>query len=169
MNYFEYYALPVRFGIDRDLLRSTYFERSKKFHPDFFANETESVKEEMLAQSTLNNNAYKVLNNDAARLKYVLEVTGTLSDKEKEILPPDFLMEMMELNEALMEMDPAALPGIESRVAEVEKELAEELNMHCNAFDSGGNHSILEQIKTAYLKQKYLLRIRESMRKFAAL
>lgn len=169
MNYFEFYELPIRFGIDVNALRQKYFALSKQYHPDFFVNESEEKKEEVLKNSTLNNNAFKALSNTALRIKYVLELTGTLTDAEKEILPQDFLMEMMELNEEMMEMDAATAPALRARVSEFENSLEAAMVEACNQFDNTGEQKYLQIVKSIYLKQKYLLRIKESMLKFAAL
>lgn len=169
MNYFEFYNLPVKFSIDTALLRQKYFEFSKQFHPDFFVNESEEVRQDVLAKSTINNNAFKILGNEALRIKYVLEVTGILTADEKEILPQDFLMEMMELNEAITEMDATNFPKLKAMVEEIEDELKTTLKANCDRYDIENTHHLLQQIKTIYLKQKYLLRIKESMLKFASL
>jgi molecular chaperone HscB len=169
MNFFEFYELPMKFSIDNALLRQKYFEKSKQFHPDFYINETEAVRDDVLAQSTLNNTAFKTLSIDNLRVKYVLEVAGTLGDGDKEILPQDFLMEMMELNEGIMEKDANTLQGIKTRVSQIENELKTSLKDLCDAYDARGEGELLQSIKTIYLKQKYLLRIKESMLKFAAL
>lgn len=169
MNYFEFYELPIQFGIDVNALRQKYFALSKQYHPDFFVNESEEKKENVLKNSTLNNNAFKALNNTALRIKYVLEITGTLTDAEKEILPQDFLMEMMELNEEMMEMDAATAPALRARVGEFEASLEAAMAEACNQFDNTSEQIYLQIVKSIYLKQKYLLRIKESMLKFAAL
>jgi molecular chaperone HscB len=165
MDYFQFYNFPIKFTIDKVLLRSQYLERSKQYHPDFFANEREDVKNEMLTQSTLNNNAFKTLNNDALRLRYVLEITGILEDSDKEILPQDFLMDMLELNEAILEMHGTNVAGIKTQVSQIEEDLKSALNQRCQAYDETGDKQLLHGIKTDYLKQKYLLRIKEAMNK----
>ncbi len=169
MNYFEFYDLPIKFSIDKDLLRQKFLELSKQYHPDFFVNESDEMRDKVLEQSTYNNNAYKTLSNDNFRMKYILEISNTLTDADKEILPQDFLMEMMELNEEIMEMDPNTFKGIKTKVSVIENELNQSLKQHCDMFDLNGDNALLSQIKTIYLKQKYLLRIKESMLKFASL
>jgi molecular chaperone HscB len=168
MNFFEFFELPVRFAIDKDLLRKKYLEKSRQFHPDYFVNETEENRDEVLKQSTINNNAFKILNNDTLRIKYVLESSGLLEEGDKEILPPDFLMEMMELNEGIMEADANSIVEIKSRVEIIENELKNSLQTLCDAYDAKGDKALLHSIKTIYLKQKYLLRIKEAMLKFAS-
>ncbi len=169
MNYFQFYDLPVKFNLDVAQLRQKFFELSKKFHPDFYIHASKDVRDTMLLESTRNNDAYKTLNNATRRLRYVLEVSGVLSDEEKEILPQAFLMEMMELNEAILEANEANYEEIKEQFKKIEDSLNDRLSLDCIDFDETGRHDILLRIKTNYLKQKYLLRIKESMLKFASL
>ena len=103
MNYFEWFDLPVSFATDTTALKKKYFELSKKYHPDFFSNATVVEKERVLELSTFNTNAFNVLSNFDKRLKYVLQLKNIITDEEKFNLPPDFLVEMMELNEQISE------------------------------------------------------------------
>jgi hypothetical protein len=48
----------------------------------------------------------KILQDRDQTIKYVLQLKGLLEEEEKYQLPPDFLMEMMEMNEKLLEEDP---------------------------------------------------------------
>ncbi len=151
------------------LLRQKFLVLSKKYHPDFFVNEREEMKLEVLSQSTLNNDAFKTLSNDVLRIGYVLELLGVKAENEKEILPHDFLMEMMDLNEEIMELKNENRDDIKSRVLLLESSLQTDLKQSCTSFDLYGDIAELQKVKTIYLKQKYLLRIKESMLKFASL
>ena len=48
MNYFEFYDIPVSFKIDKSVLKKKYLVKSKKFHPDFYTNESPSKQEEIM-------------------------------------------------------------------------------------------------------------------------
>ena len=39
------------------------------------------------------------------RMRYILELEGSLGEEGQNQIPQDFLMEMMEINEALMELE----------------------------------------------------------------
>ena len=101
MNYFEFYGLPESFSIDEAALKKKFYALSKKYHPDFYANEDEAKQQEILELSTINNKAYNVLSNANKRMEYVLQQHNLLAEGDKYQLAPDFLMEMMELNEDL--------------------------------------------------------------------
>src|ERR671920_1646024 len=98
MEYFELYNIPVSLKPDRQLVKQKFYELSRKYHPDFFANAGHEEQADVLEKSSMVNKAFKILQNDDATIKYVLQQKGLLEEEEKHQLPPDFLMEMLELN-----------------------------------------------------------------------
>src|ERR1700761_782965 len=121
INYFDFYAIPQSFTPDAAYLKKKFYELSKRYHPDFYANEDEAKQQEILELSTLNNKAYQVLADPARRLEYVLQQQGLLNEGDKYELAPYFLMEMMDINEALMEVeDMEQLNGIKNQIEQTE-------------------------------------------------
>ncbi|TDG36380.1 Fe-S protein assembly co-chaperone HscB [Pedobacter changchengzhani] len=170
MNYFEFYELPLQFHPDLNVVKSKFYAFSKKFHPDFYANESEEKQQEVLDLSTLNNKAYQTLSNPAKLLKYVLELKGVVQTDEHYQLPQTFLMEMMDVNEALMDMefepDASKLLTVQAEVDAIEEKLFGELKNLTDLFDqTGGNENTLLAIKDLFYRQKYLNRIRERLPK----
>src|SRR6476469_9185277 len=139
MNYFEFYNIPISFQPDETQIRQKFYELSKTYHPDFFVNDSEEKQQEILDLSTLNNKAYQVLSNKNKRLAYILDLHGELEEGEKYTLPSDFLMEMMEVNEALMELefdeDTKELNKVKQQVDEIENGLDADLSSAITAFD----------------------------------
>ena len=174
MNYFELYEIPVSFLADEILIKQKYYANSKKYHPDFFINESEDKQAEVLHLSTLNNDAYRLLTDFDKRVAYILTLTGQISDAEKFVLPPDFLMEMMDINEKMMELsanDMHAIADVTNEIAILEKSLNSYLQASCKQFDAHDQveqESVLLAIKDAYYRKKYLLRIKDSLNKFAS-
>jgi molecular chaperone HscB len=174
MNYFEFYALPESFNIDESLVKRKFYEFSKTYHPDFYINDPEEKQQEILELSTVNNKAYQVLSNPQRRLEYLLHLHGHALEGEKYQLPQEFLMEMMDVNEALMEleMDPDEniLSNSIEQIAEIESNLKSDLSSLTSGFETNDDtkkETLLLKIKDIYYRQKYLLRIRESLNKFA--
>ncbi len=172
-SYFEFYELPLSFKVDEAQLKKKFYALSKEYHPDFHANETQEKQDEILELSTLNNKAYKVLSDPLKRIEYILELHDMLAEGDKYALPQDFLMDMMDVNEALMDMefdpDPGRLMTISSEVDQLEASLFDELKQLTDEFDAKNNpdtNSILLKIKDIWYRQKYLMRIRTSMKKF---
>lgn len=172
MNYFEFYELPESFNIDEKALKNKFYQLSKKYHPDFYANEDEAKQQEILELSTLNNKAYKVLSEPNKRIEYILQQHGLLADGDKHKLAPAFLMEMMEINEALMEIeDEPSLNTLKTQITSMDNELIEELSLSIKNYETDNEASkenTLNKIKDIYYRQKYLLRIKDSLDTFAA-
>ena len=157
MNYFELFDLPIGLQVDRSALSKKYFELQKKFHPDFFTQEDEADQKDALEKSSLANKALKVLQQPDLTIQYLLQLKGLLTENEKYALPPDFLMEMMELNEKLTEVDPETfkqeVAALETEQYEVVKDIVENYN------DTTIKQDQLLKIKEYYFKKKYLHRI----------
>ena len=172
INFFDFYNLPESFEVDQAALKQLFYRYSKEYHPDFYATDTEEKQAEILELSTINNKAYHTLANPAKRLAYILQQHDLLQEGAKPQLPGDFLMEMMDLNERLMEADDAQqLAGISAEVLEVENDLQGQLNALTHDYqtlDDKAKESRLNQIADIYYRQKYLLRIRESLNTFAS-
>lgn len=153
MNYFELFELPVTIKIDKALLSQKYFALQKKFHPDFFTQETEFEQAEALELSSQVNKAFKIFKTEDETLKYLLQIKGILEDEEKYQLPPDFLMEVMELNENLSENSATEIKQFGNSLHSDVKNIIENYN------DTTVTKEQLLQLKEYYFKKKYLQRI----------
>jgi molecular chaperone HscB len=153
MNYFELFGLPISLQVDKATLSKKYFDLQKKYHPDFFAKGTEYEQDQALEISSQLNKALQVLKNQDLTIKYVLQLKGLLEEEEKYQLPPDFLMEMMELNEELGE-------NSARQIAELERQLYSEVQPIIENYnDTTVTNAELMQLKEYYYKKKYLQRI----------
>ncbi|QKJ29383.1 Fe-S protein assembly co-chaperone HscB [Mucilaginibacter mali] len=172
MNYFEFYDIPESFNPDEALLKKKFYQLSKEYHPDFYANDTDERQQEILELSTLNNKAYKTLGNPAKRLEYILRSHDLVSEGAKPQLPGNFLMEMMDINERLMEVENATQLGeISAETLAVENDLQNNLNALTADYETlsdTAKEDRLNKIADIYYRQKYLLRIKESLDTFAA-
>lgn len=174
VNFFELYEIPVSLSPDTQTVQKRYYELSRRFHPDRFTMADSAQQAEALQMSSANNEAYKTLKDPYATMAYVLKWQGVLEDKEKYALPPAFLMEMMDLNEALSdyEMDANQAGLLESARQMLNTALAEwdaETAPWVSKFNSGDRSAeVLQALKEQYFRKKYLLRIQERMNSFAA-
>lgn len=171
MNYFDFYGLPETFNLNDADVKKKFYQLSKQYHPDFYANENEEKQQEILELSTLNNKAYQTLADPAKRLEYILRLHDLVSDGAKPQLPADFLMEMMDINERVMEVDSKEeLGSIIAEVLAIEGDMNEELlglTVDYPHLDDTAKESRLNKIANIYFRQKYLLRIKESLDTFA--
>ncbi len=173
-NYFEFYKLPVSFHPDAAQVKARYYELSKAYHPDRYAQGDNTKMLEALTLAAHNNKAYKTLGNADDTMAYVLQLNGVLEQEEKYALPAAFLMEMMDINEAVSDYE--ASPEDEAARAQVLQGIQEQFdNWQAAAgkltqrFENGEiTQELLLQIKDMYYRRKYLLRIQERINKFAA-
>ncbi|TDQ08490.1 Fe-S protein assembly co-chaperone HscB [Pedobacter metabolipauper] len=172
VDYFEFYGLPLSFNPDAALIKQQFYAFSKKFHPDFYINETEEKQAEVLELSTVNNKAYQVLSDPQKRLHYILELKGFLKEGENYVLPQSFLMDMMDVNETLMDLqfdpDPLRLEALKTDVDAIEQSLYNEISVLTASFDTqteAEQVKSLTAVKDLYYRTKYLFRIRESIDK----
>lgn len=164
MNYFELFELPVSLVVDQKELSSQYFALQKKYHPDFFTNETEQEQNDALEKSSMVNKAFKILKDPDSTIKYILELKGLLQEEEKYELPPDFLMEMMELNESLMDDDILNIEETETKIFQLQKTLYTDVqNIIEDYTEDRTTEAQLLLVKDYYYKKKYLKRILERL------
>ena len=174
MNYFQFYNLPESFLPDEKEIKNKYYALSREFHPDFHATASPEKQQEILQLSTLNTNAYRILSNPDQRMQYILQQHGMLEEGKNNELPADFLMEMMELNEQIMELefefDPEAFQKVSQAstglLATLDADILPVLQRYPH-LDGVTKQAALDEVKIYYLKKKYLLRIQESLSKFA--
>jgi molecular chaperone HscB len=154
----------VSLSPNQQQLKQKFYELSRKYHPDFYTRETDFEQSEALEKSSLVNKAYKTFKNRDEIIKYILQQKGLLQEEEKFQLPPDFLMEVMELNEQLMEAkmedDDAALSSTKSSIASLQKQIYEPVeSLIENYNDETVKPEELQLLKEYYFKKKYLDRI----------
>ena len=172
VDYFEFYGIKESFSPDVERLKKKFYELSKQYHPDFHANEDEAKQQEILEFSTINNKAWQTLSDPYKRLEYILKTHDLLQEGAKPQLPAGFLMEMMDINERLMEIEDAGqLAHLTNEVLAVEDDIQAKLEKAAAGYDKlddAAKESRLNEIAGCYYRQKYLLRIKESLNTFAA-
>lgn len=112
-NYFQLFGLPTSFALDTERLAERYRRLRQTVHPDLFATAGEREKRLALQASTLVNEAYQTLRDPLARARYLLQVRGAgAGDDQETTQDMAFLMEQMELREALAAARQAAEPQV---------------------------------------------------------
>ena len=172
-NYFVFFELEEKFFLDEKALKKRYQDISRKNHPDYFI-EDEKKYDEALKVTSVCNAGYKTLSKLGNRIPYILKLNGLLEESGNAI-PQDFLMQMMDMNESLMELqmdfDAKQFELTLTEWKSINEDLDGSLVAKCEAADATENQEdraqIVKEIKDFYLKQKYLLRIKETLDKFA--
>ena len=134
-THFELFDLPVSFDIDLQDLNQRYRELQRAVHPDRYANASDRERRLSVEKAAAINEAHQVLKSPQRRARYMLELQSVSFDDEKDMaLDPEFLMEQIELREALGELsnnsDPLSrlneiMQDIEKRISAVIAEIRE--------------------------------------------
>lgn len=111
---FSLLGLAPSYEIDLSALEKAFFERSKELHPDRYASAPAAERVVALTKARALNDAYQTLKKPVPRAEYLLSRAGvTIGANER--LDPEFLMEILELREAL------AVARQAGKLAEVER------------------------------------------------
>ncbi|MEE9492338.1 MAG: Fe-S protein assembly co-chaperone HscB [Gammaproteobacteria bacterium] len=130
-DFFELFALPRDYSIDRPLLENRYREIQRAVHPDKFVNASDQERRVSMQQATLVNEAYETLIDPIERGRYLLSLTGiTLDEESRSTQDIEFLGEQMELRESLAEIHTQAEP-----LAELDK-MSATMNVRMSAMES---------------------------------
>lgn len=128
-DYFEVFGLPRHLKIDTAALEKAFYAQSRKLHPDRFASKPAAEQEAALAQASDLNDAYRTLKDPILRTQYLLGLEGVELEEQskaateaarasgtekKQLIPPELLEEVFELNMQLMEMKAAKEFGDEA-------------------------------------------------------
>src|SRR3984957_11199183 len=145
MDYFTFFSLPRKLALDVVALEKRFYVLSRKLHPDRFASKPIAEQEAALAESSLLNDAYRTLKDPISRTQYLLTLEGveleeqskaateaarSSGEQKKQIVPPELLEEVFELNMQLQEMRAA------NKMGEDEPELRRDLMTAKDAFDA---------------------------------
>ena len=104
-THFDRFGLPQVFDVDLELLDRNYRELQRSVHPDRFVNASDQQRRLSMQQATLINEGYQALKDPLKRGRYLLQLDGREFDDERNTTSDtEFLMEQMELREALADV-----------------------------------------------------------------
>jgi len=190
-DFFTIFSLPRHLQVNLSALEKTFYAQSRKLHPDRFAARPPVEQEAALAESSQLNDAYRTLKDPILRTQYLLTVEGveleeqskTATDaaratgvEKKQLIPPELLEEVFELNMQLMEMkaakefgdeaDPdlrrdleAAAKGFDAKMAETQAELEglwTRWDAAVDAGDDAAKSATKDALVTLLNKRSYL-------------
>ena len=163
VDYFSFFGLPLKLSVDVSALEKEFYELSRKLHPDLNARAGNEEQQWSLEQSSMLNDAYRTLRDPIKRTQYLLKLEGVELEEQsknateearatgqvkKQLVPPDLLEEVFELNLQLEELkmkkqmqedDPALHAEILRHKAILEEKyesLLEELQSYWKEWDS---------------------------------
>ncbi len=191
VDYFSFFGLPRKLNVDVALLQREFYELSRKLHPDLNARADSREQEWSLEQSSKLNDAYRTLKDPIKRTEYVLRLEGVELEEQsknateqaraagqvkKQVVPPDLLEEVFELNMQLEELrmnkkmgedDPSLVKDLQTHKAEFEKKfeaLSQELKGYWNEWDKAIDDSSEERQENVRDKMVDLLNRRSYIR-----
>jgi molecular chaperone HscB len=155
VDYFKFFDLPRKLNLDGKALEKDFYELSRKLHPDLSARASAQEQEWSLEQSSLLNDAYRTLRDPIKRTEYLLHLEGVeleeqsksatekaraAGEMKKQIVPPDLLEEVFELNMQLEEL------RMQKKMGEDDPALIEEVGNQKLAFETK-NEALLEELQ----------------------
>jgi molecular chaperone HscB len=179
VDYFAFFGLPRKLNIDVKALDKDFYELSRKLHPDLNARAGSEEQEWSLQQSSRLNDAHRTLKDPIRRTEYLLKLEGVELEEQsksateqarasgqvkKQIVPPDLLEEVFELNMQLEELrmqkkmgedDPALIEEVGRQKLELEEkhdELLQELQGYWKDWDA-----LIERERSAQPERKHVL------------
>jgi molecular chaperone HscB len=162
VDYFTFFGLPRKLDLDVSMLEKDFYELSRKLHPDLNARAASQEQEWSLQQSSLLNDAHRTLKDPIKRTEYLLKLEGVELEEQsktateqarstgeikKQIVPPELLAEVFDLNMQLEELrmqkkmgedDPALIEEIGNQKHELEEKqeaLLRELKVRWKMWD----------------------------------
>lgn len=158
VDYFSFFGLPLKLNLDVATLEKDFYNLSRKLHPDLSARATSQEQEWSLEQSSLLNDAYRTLRDPIKRTQYLLKLEGIELEEQsktateqarvsgevkKQIVPPDLLEEVFELNMQLEELK------MNKKMGEDDPSLTAEISQHKVALEAK-YESLLEELQSEW-------------------
>lgn len=156
VDYFTFFGLPTKLNLDVSALEKDFYEFSRKLHPDLNARAGSQEQEWSLEQSSLLNDAYRTLRDPIKRTEYLLHLEGVALEEQsktateqaratgelkKQIVLPDLLEEVFELNMKLEELQ------MNKKMGDDDPDLTSEISKHKAALEAK-NESLIQELQS---------------------
>lgn len=172
MNFFDILGVERRYHLAADELERRFHDKSRQLHPDrHMKADPQTRVKTALATSELNQ-AYRTLRDPVKRAEHLLALAGIKLTDERDghKVDPGFLMEMLELREALGEAKEA---GDREKVAELAKDVRRRRDESTAAMEAGfsryeasGEAAELRAVADAMIGERYFRRFLDDVEAF---
>jgi molecular chaperone HscB len=158
VDYFTFFGLPPKLNLDVKALEKDFYELSRRLHPDLSARASRREQEWSLEQSSMLNDAYRTLRDPIKRTEYLLHLEGIELEEQsksateqaratgeikKQIVPPDLLEEVFELNMQLEVL------RMNKKMGDDDAELAREIAQHKVALETK-HEALLDELRAQW-------------------
>jgi molecular chaperone HscB len=160
VDYFTFFGLPRKLNVDVGGLGQEFYQLSRKLHPDLFSGADKREQEWSLEQSSQLNDAYRALKDPIKRTEYLLRLEGVELEEQsksateqaratgevkKQVVPPDLLEEVFDLNMQLEEL------RMQKKMGEDDPALIEEVGRQKLELEAK-HEALLEELKDDWIE-----------------
>jgi molecular chaperone HscB len=163
LNYYEIFGLDRTLTVDNGDLQKRFYELSRQYHPDRSRSKNPAEQQAVLDQSSLLNDAYRVLRDPVQRAEYVLKQEGfDIGEQRSKDVPPELLEEVFELNMVLEELrsgDDSARPQLEEareKFLGMRNQVDGELPGLFAKYDASKDRAALSEIRAVLNRRRYI-------------
>jgi molecular chaperone HscB len=158
VDYFTFFGLPFRLNLEPEKLEREFYALSRHLHPDINAINSDREQQWSLEKSSQLNDAYRTLKDPISRTEYLLRLQGVQLEEQsktateearrtgkikKQVVPPDLLEQVFELNMQLEEM------RMNKKMGEPDRTLERELQDTKKQLQ-GKYNGLLEELHAAW-------------------
>ncbi len=158
VDYFTFFGLPFKLNLEPEKLEREFYGLSRHLHPDINAVNSDREQQWSLEKSSQLNDAYRTLKDPITRTEYLLRLQGVQLEEQskaateearrtgklkKQVVPPDLLEQVFELNMQLEEM------RMNKKMGEPDRTLERELQDTKKQLQ-GKYNGMLEELRAAW-------------------
>jgi molecular chaperone HscB len=166
-DFFQLFDVPVSFEVDLDLIQQRYMELQKAVHPDKFVNASAQEKRISMQHTSRINEALNTLKQPVERAIYLLKLKDMDINFENETtMDAAFLMEQMEMREALSEVREKEDPLVE--LDHIAVEIRSKMKNMMNDFSSCYEEDRLDEARELVRKMQFMQKAKKEVNDLSA-
>ena len=158
VDYFLFFGLPRKLNVDVAALEREFYQLSRKLHPDLYSGADQREQEWSLEQTSQLNDAYRTLKDPIKRTEYLVRLEGVELEEQsktateaarasgrekKQVVPPDLLEEVFDLNMQLEEL------RMQKKMGEDDPALTEEVGRQKLELEEK-HEALLDELKSQW-------------------